>query len=141
MTDSGQNRPGIPAGYARSARSSPYLDLIGPLHEAGEGADYRLGMIVDARHMNARGLCHGAVLSAIADVYLGRLVGAAQELRLPLVTVSLGLDFLSAARQGDWLDMRGQVDRVGKTLCHSSGLITAGGRPVLRAHAIFQVFR
>lgn len=129
----------VPAGFSRSARSSGYLDLIGPLQEAGHGADYRLGLRVDARHVNARGFCHGGVLAAIADVHLGRLASQSAILEVPLVTVHLGLDYLATAKLGAWLEASGRVDRIGRTLAHSSGIITADGQPVLRCAAVFQV--
>jgi acyl-coenzyme A thioesterase PaaI-like protein len=119
----------VPAGFSQSKRSSGYLDLIGPIYEAGEGADYRLGLRVDARHVNTRGTCHGALFSALADVYLGRL----------LVTAHLGLDYISSAPLGAWLEAVGQVDRVGKTLAHSSGRILADGKIALRCAGVFQV--
>ena len=58
---------------------------------------------------------------------------------LGLVTTSLTLNYLSATKIGDWLEATGQVDRVGRTLAHSTGVILADGKPVLRACGTFQV--
>jgi len=129
----------IPAHFAKSSRSSPYLDLIGPIYESGEGPSYKLGLLIDHRHLNMRGQCHGAIFAAIADVYLGRLVVMSKGRSLPLVTVSLALDYLSAALPGAWLEASGKVDRIGRSLAHSSGIISADGKPALRCSAIFQV--
>jgi len=129
----------LPPGFSRSRRSSGYLDVIGPLHEAGDGADYRLGLRIDARHVNSRGFCHGGVLAALADVHLGRMASAHAAPPLPLVTLHLDLDYLAPARLGAWLEASGRVDRTGRSLAHSSGLITADGTPVLRCAAVFQV--
>jgi len=128
-----------PAGFAVSKRSSNLLDLVGPLYESGSGVDYRLGLRVDERHINTRGSCHGAVLAMIADVFLGRLIAKSQNQGQGLVTVSLGLTYLAPAKLGDWLEAAGHVDRVGRSLAHSSGTITANGTPVLRATGTFQV--
>jgi acyl-coenzyme A thioesterase 13 len=129
----------VPTNFTQSIRSSPYLDLIGPIYETGEGANYKLGLRIDHRHLNMRGQCHGAIFAAIADVFLGRLVVMSKGKSLPLVTVSLGLDYLSAALPGAWLEASGKVDRVGRSLAHSSGIISADGKPALRCSAIFQV--
>jgi uncharacterized protein (TIGR00369 family) len=129
----------VPANFSQSSRSSPYLDLIGPVYEAGESASYKLGLRVDHRHLNMRGQCHGAILAALADVYLGRLVVMSKTPPLPLVTVHLALDYLAAATSGAWLEASGKVDRVGRSLAHSSGIISADGKPALRCSAIFQV--
>ena len=129
----------VPAGFTQSRRSSGYLDLIGPVFEAGEGADYRLGLRVDGRHVNTRGTCHGALFSALADVYLGRLAAMSTTPPLALVTAHLGLDFIASAPIGAWLEAVGQVDRIGKTLAHSSGRILADGKIALRCAGVFQV--
>lgn len=129
----------VPPNFTKSNRSSPYLDLIGPLYEEGEGPNYKLGLRIDHRHLNMRGQCHGAIFAAIADVYLGRLVAMSTGRSLPLVTIHLGLDYLSAATPGTWLETSGKVDRVGRSLAHSSGIISADGKPALRCSAIFQV--
>jgi uncharacterized protein (TIGR00369 family) len=129
----------VPAGFSPSKRSSGYLDLIGPIYEAGAGADYRLGLRVDARHVNTRGTCHGALFSALADVHLGRLLAMSASPPLALVTAHLSLDYISSAPLGAWLEAVGQVDRVGSTLAHSSGRILADGKIALRCAGVFQV--
>lgn len=129
----------VPQGFAPSRRSSGYLDLIGPIYEAGDGEHYRLGLRVDARHVNSRGFCHGALLSALADVHLGRLAATSTTPPLALVTAHLGLDYIASAPLGAWLEAVGQVDRIGKTLAHSSGRILADGKIALRCAAVFQV--
>jgi len=129
----------IPDGFAPSKRLSPYLELIGPVFEAGKGPDYRLGMRVDQRHVNMRGYCHGGILAGLADVFLGRLLGHGSETPLPLITVHLGLDYLAVARLGAWLEASGRIDRIGRSLAHSSGVVTADGKPALRCTGVFQV--
>jgi acyl-coenzyme A thioesterase 13 len=129
----------IPEGFKPTDHSSPYMDLIGRLYEYGAGETYRLGMRVDEHHTNRIGQCHGAVLAALADVHLLRVIALSRQPRLMLVTVHLGLDYLSPAPLGSWLEGRGRIDRIGRSLCHSSGTIYANGEPVLRASGIFQI--
>jgi len=129
----------VPTGFALSVRSSNLLDLLGPIYEAGEGAGYRIGLRADQRHSNTKGMCHGAVLAMLADVFLGRLCALSREPRLNLVTGGLTLAYLSAARSGDWLETTGQVDRIGRATAISTGLVLANGKPVLRATGTFQV--
>lgn len=131
--------PTTPPGFTPSKRTSGYLDLIGPLYEKGEGADYRIGLRIDERHLNTRGTCHGAMFSALADVYLGRLIAITQNPRIPLVTAHLSLDYISSPQVGAWLEAEGQVDRIGRTLAHSSGRILADGKLALRCAGVFQV--
>ena len=129
----------IPEGFRPTDHSSPYMDLIGKLYEAGEGENYRLAMRVEKHHTNRLGQCHGAVLAALADVHLLRVIALTRQPRMTLVTVHLGLDYLSPAPLGSWMEGRGRIDRMGRSLCHSSGIIYADGKPVLRASGVFQV--
>jgi acyl-coenzyme A thioesterase 13 len=131
--------PPAPDGFTPSRRSSNLLDLLGPLFEREAEGGYRIGLRVDARHSNAKGFCHGAVLALLADVHLGRLCGRSATPPLSLVTAGLTLAYLSPARIGDWLEAVGEVDRVGRTLAHASGLVLANGKPALRAVGTFQV--
>lgn len=129
----------VPAGFAPSQRSSALLDLVGPIYEGGTGADYRLGLRVDRRHINAKGFCHGALLALLADVHLGRLCALSAAPRLNLVTSGLNLAYLAPARLGQWLQAEGAIDRVGKSLACATGLVLADGKPALRATGTFQV--
>ena len=61
----------IPAGFQPLFRTSPVLDLIGPLLSKGKGADLVIGLRVEAKHCNARGTVHGGILATFADVALG----------------------------------------------------------------------
>ena len=129
----------VPDGFTPSQRSSALLDLIGPIFESGAGPDYRLGLRVDRRHVNAKGFCHGALLAMLADVHLGRLCALSAAPRLNLVTAGLNLSYLAPARLGQWLQAEGAIDRVGKSLACATGLVLADGRPSLRATGTFQV--
>ncbi len=128
-----------PAGFRPTDHSSPYMDLIGKLYESGEGETYRLGMWVEEHHTNRLGQCHGAVLAALADVHLIRVIALTRKPRITMVTVHLGLDYLAPAPLGSWLEGRGRIDRMGRTLCHSSGIIYADDKPVLRGAGVFQI--
>lgn len=132
---------GIPAAFKESDHASPFMDLLGPLYDCGSGENYRLGMIVETRHTNRIRLVHGAVLAALADVHLLRMIALTRTPRLTLVTTHLALDFLSSAAQGAWLEASGRIDRIGRTLCHSSGLIHADGKAVVRATGVFQILK
>jgi acyl-coenzyme A thioesterase PaaI-like protein len=91
------------------------------------------------RVMSTRAAHATALFSALADVYLGRLAAMSTTPPLALVTAHLGLDYIASAPFGAWLEAVGQVDRVGKTLAHSSGRILADGKLALRCAGVFQV--
>jgi uncharacterized protein (TIGR00369 family) len=127
-----------PAGFEPSRRTSPFLDLIGPVYtRAGEGA-VLLGLRARTEHLNTRGFVHGAILAALLDVVCGR--NCAVRAGLPgLVTVSLTVDFVAAARDGDWLEASATVTRVGRRLAFAHGRVEAQGKPVATANGVFAV--
>ncbi|MBA2674814.1 MAG: hypothetical protein H0U68_14180 [Ramlibacter sp.] len=53
------------------------------------------------------------------------------------MTVSLTADFLSGAREGEWLEAHVTITRKGRRLVYASYDLTAGGRHVLRSSAVF----
>jgi acyl-coenzyme A thioesterase 13 len=127
-----------PEGFGPSARSSAFLDLIGPVMQAGAGAELRLGLRADARHVNAKGSVHGAVLTALADVGLGYAAAGSQNPPIAMVTASLTTDFLGGAKRGQWLETRLEGCRIGRATVFAWGLITADGTPCARMSALFQ---
>ncbi|MEK8081726.1 PaaI family thioesterase [Pseudomonas sp. XK-1] len=61
----------IPPGFTPLFRSSPFLDLLGPIHNQQTDAGLVIGLRAEAKHCNARGLVHGGVLSSLADIAIG----------------------------------------------------------------------
>lgn len=125
-----------PDGFVAYARSSPYLDLIGPLYESTtDPAVVRLQ--VDARHTNARGFLHAGVLVAVADVLMGHTAHRAGPPEAALVTVSLTSDFPGSAQSGDWVDGHADVVRRGRQFAFTRCTFTANHRLVLSASGVF----
>ena len=61
----------IPPGFAPLPRSSPLLELIGPVYGCGSGSELRVGLRADARHANGRGRVHGGIIATLADIGMG----------------------------------------------------------------------
>jgi len=89
-------------------------------------------------HLNARGVVHGGLISALADNAMGYSCAARFE-RAGMVTVHLSVDFLEPVALGQWLAFGGSVIKTGKTLCVAQCTITADGVQVARADATFRV--
>ena len=83
----------IPPDFRPLFRTSPVLDLIGPLYCRGEGRDLAIGLRVEAKHCNARGTIHGGILATLADVALGYTMAFSSSPPTGLVTASMTLDF------------------------------------------------
>lgn len=128
-----------PPGFTPSERTGPFIDLIGPLHALTDDRGIVLGLRVDQRHTNARGFVHGAVIAALCDLTLGRNAAMRTDPPTPLVTTTLTTDFIGAAQAGAWLEATATVQRTGRRLAFAQAVVTADGRTVAQASAVFAV--
>ena len=129
----------LPAGFIESDRTSPLLELVGPIAVADRDRAIVIGMWAEERHTNSRGAVHGAVLSALADIAMGRNAATATTPRSLLVTVTLSIDFIAAARVGQWLTASATVQRTGRRLAVAQGRIHGDGVLVAQTSGTFAV--
>ena len=115
--------------------AGPFLDHAGPLLRRSDGT---IGLQIEQRHLNAAGKAHGGLLASIADHAIGRAVNEALE-DAGAVTVSLTTDYLGAVDEGDFVEARTNVDRLGGSLAFADCSITVDGKDVVRARAVFAV--
>ncbi len=133
----------LPEGFGPLPRSSPFLDMVGPLlcRPVGEGLE--LGLRVEPRHCNSRGLVHGGLLSTLADLTLGYnlglFAGGTRDEHGKLITASLTIDFAASAKVGDWLSATAEVVSRGKRLGFANCYIAVGDKRIARASGVFSV--
>jgi len=129
----------IPPEFRPLFRSSPVLELIGPLYCRGEGDDLVVGLRVEAKHCNARGTAHGGILATLADVALGYTMAFSSTPPASLVTANLTLDFAGTAKIGDWLQAHVDVQKKGSRLSFANCYLTVNEQRIVRASAVFLV--
>ena len=126
-----------PAGFKILPSASPFNELVGPLHEKrGEGV-ISLGLRVEKKHANSRGICHGGVLATLADLALGYGMMAMTGGRGGFVTAHLDIDYAGAASVGDWIHSEVEVQRVGSRLAFATGYLCVGAKRIVRMSGIF----
>ena len=129
----------IPEGYLPWTRSSPFLDAVGPLYTKAADGVLWLGVRVDARHVNRRGLAHGGFLATLADMLLGYSLATAREGLTPMLTTQLSLDFAGSAKLGDWIEGSADVQKVGRLTAFANAYLRVGQRRIVRASGIFVI--
>ncbi|WP_339413041.1 MULTISPECIES: PaaI family thioesterase [unclassified Pseudomonas] len=129
----------IPAGFTPLFRSSPFLDLLGPIYNQRTETGLVIGLRAEEKHCNARGLVHGGVLSSLADVALGYNSAFAHEPPTPIVTSSLTIDYAGTAKLGDWISIESDVQKVGKSLAFANCYFMVESVRIARASAVFSV--
>jgi uncharacterized protein (TIGR00369 family) len=128
--------PRIPEGWARIERLSPFNALVGPLYERRDGATVSIGLAIEEKHTNSRGICHGGVLATLADLALGYAM-LAKSSDKAFVTAHLAVDYAGAARAGDWIESKVEIQRVGARLAFANCYLVVDEKPIVRASAIF----
>lgn len=99
----------------------------------------------DLSHRGCRGDCnggkiaHGGFVATLADSWLAWAVEDVLPEKSRIVTAVLTVDYLRAAHPGSCLE--GAIDRVkvGRRLCHASGMIISNGRDIAAARGMFAV--
>ena len=129
----------VPPGFQPLFRSSPVIDLIGPVYSKGGGADLVLGLLVEQKHCNMRGTLHGGILATLADITLGYTIAFSTQPPTGLITANLSLDFAGTAKIGDWLEAKVDVQKRGSRLAFANCYISTGESRIVRASAVFVV--
>jgi uncharacterized protein (TIGR00369 family) len=111
----------------------PFLEHVGPLVADGDV----VGLRIEARHLNRSGAAQGGLLATLVDFALGRAIRASADRRA--VTVSLTTDFLGAAKEGEFVEARTEVERLGGTLAFADCSLTVEEREIVRGRAVFAV--
>jgi acyl-coenzyme A thioesterase 13 len=124
-------------GFKPLFRTSPVLDLIGPLYFRGEGGQLAIGLRAEAKHCNSRGTVHGGILATLADVALGYTMAFSFDPPRNLVTANLSIDYAGTAKAGDWLEAHVDIQKQGSRLSFANCYILAGEQRIVRASAVF----
>lgn len=128
-----------PAGFDPLYRSSPYLELLGPIFNKKTESSIVFGFRTENKHCNSRGLVHGGVLSGLADIALGNNAALSSGEFVPLVTASLTIDYVGAIRLGDWVEIETDVQKVGRSMAFANCYFLVDGKRMARASGVFHV--
>lgn len=129
----------IAADFEPHFRKSPLTDPWEPLFSKRTDLGFTLGLTADTQHCNSRGFVHGGLISALADNAMGLSCASHHEKLNGLVTISLHVDFVSAARIGDWLEFETQFVKPGSSVDTAQGRVLANGKVCALIGATFKV--
>lgn len=132
-----------PAGFEPVVRGGPYFQQLGTVYvRRVDERSALMGLFVAESHTNRYGMAHGGMLMTLADGALNMGMNLVRQSER-IVTAHMSVDFLAAARLGDWIEAEVQATRQGRTMAFAEGrLCVVDGdqrRDVLRASAVFSV--
>jgi uncharacterized protein (TIGR00369 family) len=130
----------VPPGFRPAIIGGPFIAANGPFYARLEGERIQLGFRVEERHCNPLKNCHGGMLASFADMLMPSAVlyQAAGSERRFLPTISLQVDYLSAAPLGAWVQGEADLLRQTRNLVFAQGLVFADGVPCMRVSGVFK---
>jgi acyl-coenzyme A thioesterase 13 len=131
----------IPEGFEPIFRTSPYLELLGPIFSRKTAECLVVGIRAQQKHCNARSLVHGGVFSSLADIALGYNAAFQGNEPIPMVTASLTIDFAGSAKLGDWIEVHTDIQKVGKSMAFANCYFTVGIQRIVRASGVFGIVK
>lgn len=128
----------IPRNVMPTALIDPFEIHVGPVFETGERGSRRFFLEIDQRHVNGRGVIHGAMLMTFADLALGQAAWDATG-NASVVTVNMQSQFLKTARPGDVISVLPVVVRRTRSLIFLRGDFEVAGEAIFIASSIWKI--
>ncbi len=130
----------IPENYRLLDRFSPFSDLTGPFYEKiVDNRHAGIAIRIQASHLNKIGVGHGGIVMTVADNAFGDAILNAHDEPVSFVTMSLTCEFMSAVREGDWLEATVDIQRKGKRVIFANCDLRVGDKKVAFATALFSM--
>ena len=130
----------VPFGFRAVKVGGPFMFHNGQLYVKWDGTRLLLGFRVENRHTNPLKMCHGGMLATFADMLIPcASMYQGDTARRFLPTISLQVDYMSAAPLGSWVQGEADVLRTTRNMLFGQGLITADDEPALRVSGIFKL--
>ncbi|KAL4889125.1 HotDog domain-containing protein [Aspergillus ambiguus] len=107
--------------WERTRANSPiYAFLLSDIdvYEAEKGV-FHARLQVAPHHLNSKGTLHGVFSACVTD-WAGGLAIASHGLDVTGVSTDIHVNYLSTATTGDWLEIEGRAEKVGRTLAFTT---------------------
>lgn len=129
----------IPNGYSPLPLNETFNDALHPVYiHMEEGKAPRVGLSVKKHHLNSMGICHGAVYMALFDIAFACVVGyEAGNYQTP--TINISIDYMSPAREGEWLWVEAECPKTTRTSGFANGFICSDSGIKARGSGIFKI--
>jgi uncharacterized protein (TIGR00369 family) len=119
-----------PAGFELMRKGLGFIDALAPLYRKDSTEESVFGIVVAAQHANSMGICHGGVLMTLADIVAATGVNLARGEKAGSPTINLSMDFIAAAKEGEWLEGIAQTVNLRRRFGFCSGELRTPRRTV-----------
>ncbi|KAJ5674870.1 uncharacterized protein N7477_004804 [Penicillium maclennaniae] len=111
--------------WERTRPNSPIYEFLlseVEIYDAEKGV-VRARLRVGPRQLNSKGSLHGAFSASVTD-WAGGMAIASYGLDSTGVSTDIHVNFLSGAKDGDWIEIEGRANKVGKSLAFTTVTIS-----------------
>jgi len=115
-----------------------FIGLIGPMWQRAEDGKTRYGLLTEHKHHNRRGIVQGGVIATLADRAMGLTAWQANN-KAPQATIQLEIQYVGAARIGDFIEVDCDVVRITRSLAFMQARLTVGEQVVATANGIWKL--
>ena len=126
------------SGFTQTHLTDPFEIHVGPVFEQGPKGARRFAFIVDARHVNMRGVIHGGMLMTFADAAIGQAAWDVCD-HARCVTLNMQSQFLAPAVVGDLVEVAPVLTRRTRTLMFLRGEFTVRGEPIFSVSSVWKI--
>ena len=127
----------VPEGFLPMPSGLGFTDNLQPSYRRIQGDSVSFGLVVQQHHGNLMGICHGGVLMTLADIAAANGVNVARGVLAVSPTINLAVDFISAARIGQWIQADVHLVTVKRRFGFCSGAIVSSDGVVARFNGTF----
>lgn len=132
--------PPPPEGFAELPEGLGFTDVLRPIYRSERDNHVAMGMRVQAKHTNMIGICHGGVLMTLSDVAASWGLNQLRQKISGAPTLNLTFDFISAAKEGDWIQAEADRVELKKRFGFSSGVVVnQEGKVICRFSGSFYI--
>lgn len=135
------NQKTVPDGFRLFGKDQSFNDAISPAYLKVDASGPVIGLRLQKHHCNFVGFCHGGVMMTLMDIALSSAVCFALGKYTSTPTVNISFDFISAAKEGDWIYGDIQSVKLTRTMGFASGMIEGPDGSVARASACYKLPR
>jgi acyl-coenzyme A thioesterase PaaI-like protein len=126
-------------GYTLHEAESPFVRHIGRLYQktvqvAPGRTEFWMAMPIEAHQTNKWGYAHATLISSIAEISAGAPAYVPDE--DPFLIIQLNVEFIGAAKLGDFVEGCGVVTQKTRSLCFTRSHGVVGDRTIFTATAI-----
>lgn len=131
--------PPLLVGCLPMKMAGGFSGSFGPIYWRQDPDGPVMAFRVDEQHISVRGVCHGGVIAAFADMQAlaaQRMAGIVDRF---LPTINLSVDYIAGAPRDTWLVMRTKLLRTTRNLMFTEAIISRNDDDIVaRASGIYK---